>query len=304
MRSRDRPHPHPCSLSHVPVLFSYWAKGCDAADFARELNDHLAATVAQAPDRLVGLGTLPMQSPALAVAELRRCVTQLGLSGVQIGTHVGDWALSDPALFPIFSAAEELGAAVFVHPWDMLPGSIPVMSKYFLPWLCGMPAETSLAMCSMMMGGVLERLPRLRVCFAHGGGAFPSSLGRISHGWAVRPDLCAADATVSPAELVAARRVWVDSLVHDGDTLNAIVKTFGAERVALGSDYPFPLGEYTASSGGTQYAAGALVDAMGARPDLYGEGWAPGGDLREGVLSGAALAWLGPRGPDVRTARV
>ena len=116
-------------LSHVPVLFSYWAKGCDAADFARYLNDHLSRTVAQAPDRFVGLGTLPMQSPALAVAELRRCVTQLGLSGVQIGTHVGEWALSDPALFPIFEAAEELGAAVFVHPWDMLPGSAPIMNK-------------------------------------------------------------------------------------------------------------------------------------------------------------------------------
>ena len=165
-----------------------------------------------------------------------------------------------------------------------------------------MPAETSLAMCSLMMGGVLERLPRLRVCFAHGGGAFPSSLGRISHGWAVRPDLCAADASLSPAQLVASRRVWVDSLVHDADTLNGIVKVFGAERVALGSDYPFPLGEYTAASGGTQYAAGALVDEMAERPDLWGTGWARGGDVREAVLGGAALAWLGDRGPDRRAA--
>ncbi|HZX43637.1 MAG TPA: amidohydrolase family protein, partial [Myxococcaceae bacterium] len=163
-------------LSTVPVMFSYWATPEDGAEVARFLNDHLASVVAGAPARFVGLGTLPMQAPALAARELERCVRSLGLAGVQIGSHVNDWNLSDPALFEVFAAAAELGAAVFVHPWDMMGEDR--MRKYWLPWLVGMPAEVSLAICSLIFGGVLERLPTLRVAFAHGGGAFPGTLGR------------------------------------------------------------------------------------------------------------------------------
>src|SRR6185312_10839335 len=106
---------------------------------------------------------------------------------IQIGTHVNDWNLDHPALFAVFEAAQELGAAVFVHPWDMLGRER--MGKYWLPWLVGMPAETALAICSLIFGGVLERLPSLRVCFAHGGGAFPMTVGRVDHAFAARPDL-------------------------------------------------------------------------------------------------------------------
>lgn len=136
---------------------------------------------------VLGLGTLPMQAPELAIEELRRCVNDLGLAGVQIGSHVNDWNLDAPELFPIFQEAEKLGACVFVHPWEMMGRE--KMTKYWLPWLVGMPAETTLAICSMIFGGVLERLPKLKVCFAHGGGAFPFTIGRIEHGFNCRPDL-------------------------------------------------------------------------------------------------------------------
>jgi aminocarboxymuconate-semialdehyde decarboxylase len=115
------------------------------------------------------------------------------------------------------------------------------MQKYWLPWLVGMPAETSRAICSLIFGGIFEKLPRLRVAFAHGGGSFPSTIGRIEHGFACRPDLVAIDNQVNPRTYVG--KFWFDSLVHDEKMLRFLVDFAGANRVALGSDYPFPLGE-------------------------------------------------------------
>ena len=231
------------ALSTVPVMFGYWAKAIDAYDVARMLNDHIASVCRDFPDRFVGLGTLPMQETRWAVKELERCVNELGLAGIEIGTHIdsscGHMNLDDPALFDVFAACAALGAAVFIHPWDMMGKER--MPKYWLPWLVGMPAETALAACSLIFGGVFERLPNLRVCFAHGGGAFPFTLGRIEHGFQVRPDLCAVDCKVNPREFLG--RFWVDSLVHDADALHYLVKTMGEDKVAMGSDYPFPLGE-------------------------------------------------------------
>src|SRR5262249_5628158 len=221
-------------LSTVPVMFSYWAKPEDTYDLCRLLNDHVAEVVRQFPRRFIGLGTLPMQAPARAIRELERCMTELGLRGVQIGSHVNDWNLDHPALFPIFEAAQELGAAIFVHPWDMMAKER--MSQYWLAWLVGMPAETALAICSLLFGGVFERLPRLRFCFAHGGGAFPGTIGRIEHGFCVRPDLCAIRNEKNPRSYLG--RFYLDSLVHDADTLRALLRLVGEERIALGSDYP------------------------------------------------------------------
>jgi aminocarboxymuconate-semialdehyde decarboxylase len=182
---------------------------------------------------------VPLQAPDLAIRELERCMNDLGLRGIEIGSHVNDWNLDHPALFPVFEAAQQLGAAIFVHPWDMLAKER--MGKYWLAWLVGMPAETCLAICSLLFGGVFERLPRLRFCFAHGGGAFPGTIGRIDHGFTVRPDLCARDNTKSPRSYLG--KFYLDALVHDQDALLQLVRLVGTDRVAMGSDYPFPLGE-------------------------------------------------------------
>ena len=259
-------------LSTVPVMFSYWAKAEHALDLSRLLNDHLCSVVTEYPTRFVGLGTVPLQSPKLAIRELERCVNDLGLAGVQIGTHVESWNLDEPALFDFFAAASELDASIFVHPWDML--GTAAMPKYWLPWLVGMPAETSRAICSMIFGGVLERLPRLKVAFAHGGGSFPWTIGRISRGFETRPDLCAVDNDVHPKEYLD--RMYFDSLVHDAEALRFLIRLVGAERIALGTDYPFPLGEAV---------PGALIETIS---DLDRA-------TRARLLSGSALDFLGRR---------
>nr|MBA2335900.1 amidohydrolase [Blastocatellia bacterium] len=225
-------------LSTVPVMFSYWAKPEDGAEIAKFLNDGIAKTVAEFPKRFVGLGTIPMQDTILAVKELERC-KQIGLAGVQIGTNVNQLNLGEPQFFDFFEACEQLGMAIFVHPWDMFGAGD--MQKYWLPWLVGMPAETSRAICSLIFSGVLEKLPELRICFAHGGGSFPSTIGRIEHGFEARPDLCAIDNPYNPRKYLD--RIYFDSLLHNSAMLDYLVKLAGPEHVALGSDYPFPLGE-------------------------------------------------------------
>jgi aminocarboxymuconate-semialdehyde decarboxylase len=257
-------------LSTVPVMFNYWAKPADTLDLSRILNDHLAGMVTAYPSRFVGLGTVPMQDPDRAVGELERCVGQLGLAGVQIGTHVNEWNLDQAELFPVFERAKELGAAVFVHPWDMLAPDR--MVKYWLRWLVGMPTETALAICSLIFSGVLERLPGLRIAFAHGGGSFLGTLGRIEHGFDVRPDLCAVDNPHNPREYLS--KIYFDSLVHDAGALRYLIDLVGVDRICLGSDYPFPLGEQR---------PGSLIESL--------DGLSPAD--RERLLAGTALEFLG-----------
>ena len=226
-------------LSTIPVLFSYWAKSTDTLWLSKILNDHIASIVDMNPSRFIGLGTLPMQDSKLAVTELERCMNDLNLAGIQIGSNINGKNLSDDNFLTIFEAASDLGASIFVHPWDIMGKN--QMTKYWLPWLVGMPAETSRAICSLIFGGIFEKLPNLRFAFAHGGGSFAATIGRIQHGFDVRPDLCAVDNKKDPIEYLD--KFWVDSLVHDLDSLNYLIKKIGDKKIALGSDYPFPLGE-------------------------------------------------------------
>jgi aminocarboxymuconate-semialdehyde decarboxylase len=194
--------------------------------------------VAKYPKNYIGLGTIPMQDTQLAIQELERCKS-IGLVGIQIGSNINDKNLSEPEFFPIFEACERLGMAVMVHPWQMMGEES--MKKYWLPWLVGMPAETSRAACSMIFGGVLERLPNLRVCFSHAGGSFLTTLGRVEHGFNCRPDLVAIDNPINPRDYVG--KFWVDSITHDIDLLKYLLKMQGSSKICFGTDYPFPLGD-------------------------------------------------------------
>ena len=222
----------------IPVLFAYFSKPKDGLEVARFLNDDLANLVNKYPKKYIGLGSLPMQDPELAVQELFR-IKELGLKGVQVGSNIEDKNLNEPDFYPVWEACEKLGLAVLVHPWNMIGKKN--MNKYWLPWLVGMPAETSRAMCSMIFGGIFDKFPNLRVNFCHASGSFLSTIGRIEHGFNCRPDLVAVDNQKNPRKYCG--HFWVDCITHDQDMLRYVLKMQGSKRVTLGSDYPFPLGD-------------------------------------------------------------
>lgn len=256
-------------LSTVPVMFNYWTKPEHGYDISRFLNDHLASVCALYPKKFVGLGTVPLQDTRLAIHELERCMKTLGLKGIEIGTHVNGKNLDALELFDFFAAAEQMGAALFVHPWDMLGGER--LKDYWLPWLIGMPTELAIAISSMIFGGVLEKLPKLKIAFTHGGGSFPGILGRLEHGFHARPDLVAVKNNKPPSHYLD--RFYIDSLVHDENTLKNLISLFGEKRIAMGSDYPFPLGEDVPGK--------LIMDCK----DLSVA-------TKERLLSGTALEWL------------
>jgi aminocarboxymuconate-semialdehyde decarboxylase len=256
-------------LSTIPVLFNYWAKPEHGIETAAFFNDHIAQSCSLHPDRFIGIGTVPLQDIDLSIKEMERCVKVLKMPGLEIGSNINGKNLSDTYFDPFWQAAEELGCCIFVHPWEMMGEND--MTKYWLPWLVGMPAETARAIASMIFGGVLTRYPKLRVAFAHGGGSFPFTIGRIEHGFNVRPDLCAIDNPINPREYLG--KFWIDALVHDPKALDFVIDVIGQDKVCMGSDYPFPLGEHH---------PGKLIEEMS-----YAK------ELKNKLLYENAMAWLG-----------
>ena len=224
-------------LMPIPVMFCYWGDPDRTAELARLHNDYIAATVARFPDRFYGAGTIPMQSVPHALAEIERLARD-GFRAIEIGTNVGGRDLDDPYVVEILEAAAGRGLAVFVHPATPAMGEERTRA-YYLPFMVSYPAETSLAIARLIFGGVLDRIPNLRIGFAHAGGTFAAVLGRLDHGFAVRPE---ARVNIDRPPSAYAQRLFFDCLTHDRAALVAMAERFGSTRFMLGSDYPFDMG--------------------------------------------------------------
>jgi aminocarboxymuconate-semialdehyde decarboxylase len=222
----------------TPVMFGYAWEARKAADWAARMNDHALAYCAKHPRRLKALAQVPLQDLPLACAEASRAMAA-GCVGVQIGNHLGERDLDHDQLVGFLQHCAAQAIPVLVHPWDMMGADR--MKKWMLPWLVAMPAETQLGMLSLILSGALERIPAsLKICFAHGGGSFAFLLGRVDNAWRHR-DIVRQDCPQLPSSY--ARRFHVDSAVFDAGALRLLLDVMGTERVMLGSDYPFPLGE-------------------------------------------------------------
>lgn len=253
-------------VSPIPVTFSYALPAAGAAELSITQNEWIADLVRLTPRRFAGLGTLPLQHPDLAARLAVEAVRDLGLQGVEIGSNVNGRPLDHPSLEPVYAACEEVDALLFVHPWQVLGEER--LGQHGLLYSVGMPAETAAAAAALVLGGVLDRHPRLRIVLAHGGGAFLPMLPRIERCITMLPGLNPPDRPVQDY----LRRFWYDSLVYDAGTLRALVGTVGADRVIVGTDYPFPIAERP---------AGASVLAAGLDPAETAA-----------VLSGTAAALL------------
>jgi aminocarboxymuconate-semialdehyde decarboxylase len=224
-------------ISPVPVMLTYWAEAQAAQDFARAVNDSIAEDVRAASGRLLGLGTVPLQDPDLAVTELRRLVTELGLAGVEIGTHAANRELDDPALAPFWAEVAALDVAVFVHPLD---GGGDAIRRRGVPYDfgLGMLTDTAMAAVGLINGGVLDRHPDVRICLAHGCGTFAWAFPRLRLGTHFQ-----GDPSLVERYPELARRLWVDSLVFDPVHVGLLVQRFGADHVMIGTDFPFVPGQ-------------------------------------------------------------
>ncbi|MBX7153718.1 MAG: amidohydrolase [Bacteriodetes bacterium] len=239
LRDMDEHNVDVMVLCTIPVLFNYWAKSHDCLEWSEFLNNHLADVVKQYPKRFIALGTVPMQDVDLAIKEMTRCVRELGMPGLQLGSNINGVNLDDKRFFPFYKAAEELGCRLFIHPWEMAGSDR--MKKYWGEWLVGMPAETALAIHSFIMGGVFDAFPNLKVLFAHAGGSFAFTLGRVSHGWNARPDLCNVNNIRDPRDYIG--KFWVDGITHDTPAFKYLLEVMGSDKICYGTDYPFPLGD-------------------------------------------------------------
>jgi aminocarboxymuconate-semialdehyde decarboxylase len=218
--------------SSLVQLSTYWAEPQESLRMERMLNDRMAAVVAANPKRLIGLGGVPLAAPALAVAELTRCMGELGLAGVGISTTARDMELGDAALRPFWEKAEELGAVVYIHPAGNTGARF---AKWYLWNSIGQAFEEAMAIASLMYEGILDTFPRLKICISHGGGYMPYYMGRIARNYVEKP-ATRVNMKKSPAEYL--RMLYFDSCVYEPEVLEALVRRVGADQVLLGSDYP------------------------------------------------------------------
>jgi len=227
-------------LSSWVDLTAYALDGEQGAAYSRRFNEILTAEAATHPDRFLALGTIPLQSPRHAAEELRHAVEDLGMAGAQIATTVDQTDLDQAGLDPFWEAAEALRCLVVIHPCNPLAGVD--LSRNFLDNLVGRPAESSIAVAHLLFSGVLERYPGLVVCTVHGGGFVPYQLGRMQRGFDAVPHLSAKHISTAPTEL--ARRLYYDTVLHDPRALAFLVERVGADRVLMGTDYPFEMGDH------------------------------------------------------------
>jgi aminocarboxymuconate-semialdehyde decarboxylase len=225
-------------ISATPMLFAYDAEPAVGIQWATQINDLAREMCALDPVRLQSLCQVPLQDVDRACIEVRRAMAT-GHVGVQIGNHVCGRNLDDPEIIRFLHFCADESIPVLVHPWDTMASDR--MPKYMLAWLVAMPAETHLAILSLVLSGAFERFPaELKLCFAHGGGNFAAQIGRVDNAWH-RRDLVSADCPQPPSSY--ARRFSVDSAVFSGEALELLLSVMGEDRVVMGSDYPFPLGE-------------------------------------------------------------
>jgi len=224
-------------ISPVPVTLSYFASPEAGLELCKFQNDFIARTVAGHTGRFVGLGAVPLQSTGAAIQEMDRIIHQLKLNGIEIGTNVNGMNLDDPSLLPFFEQAAEWDVPIFIHPWEALGRER--MPRHNFMYSVGMPSETALAAASLTWGGVMEKFPTLKICLAHGGGAFPYILPRLDQAWNL----------MKQAQLTAhqpsyyAKLFYYDSLVYDPVNVRYLIERFGADKVVIGTDYPFLIRE-------------------------------------------------------------
>ncbi|WP_406088999.1 amidohydrolase family protein [Streptomyces sp. NBC_01013] len=223
-------------VSPSPSHYHYWADRDTAEKVCRLANEATAAHCDQAPDRLRGLGLVPLQHPDLMVRALDHALDQ-GLAGVEISSHAPGRELSDPAYEPFWSRAQETGALVFLHPFGCTLDER--LDRWYLSNTVGQPTENAVALSHLIFSGVLDRHPGLKLIAAHGGGYLPTHIGRSDHAWSARSDAGAGCAHLPSSYL---RRIYFDSLVHDPRVLGSLIEAAGADRVLLGSDFPFDMG--------------------------------------------------------------
>lgn len=249
------------AISPAPPQYFYWTPPELGRDAARLINDNIAATVAKHPGRLVGLGTVPMQAPEFAVAELERAVKTLGLRGVELCTNVAGADLSEERFRPVFAKAEELGVLVFLHPNGFPDGRR--FSEHYFSNVIGNPLDSTMAVSHLIFGGVLDAYPKLKICVAHGGGFLPAYAGRMDHAHGARTD-CRLCIKRKPSWYL--KKMYFDTIVFEQSQLEYLVKTYGSDHVLMGTDYPFDMGMYEP----IEFVSGAKLTAADKHAILGG----------------------------------